>query len=83
MSQLGLVLNNFLGVKFSRKVIWKRILVQKLANLLIIYLRMFCLVVIRWVSKHIKKPIRSTVLSIDWHPNNYLLAAGSSDFKAR
>jgi len=36
-----------------------------------------------WVSKHIKKPIRSTVLSIDWHPNNYLLAAGSSDFKAR
>lgn len=36
-----------------------------------------------WVSKHIKKPLRSTVLSIDWHPNNYLLAAGSSDFKAR
>lgn len=36
-----------------------------------------------WVSKHIKKPIRSTVLSIDWHPNNVLLAAGSSDFKAR
>lgn len=36
-----------------------------------------------WVSKHIKKPIRSTVLSIDWHPNNLLLAAGSSDFKAR
>ena len=37
----------------------------------------------RWVSKHIKKPLRSTVLSIDWHPNNYLLAAGSCDFKAR
>nr|CCQ18622.1 Actin-related protein Arp2/3 complex, subunit ARPC [Sycon ciliatum] len=36
-----------------------------------------------WVSKHIKKPIRSTVLSVDWHPNNYLVAAGSSDFKAR
>lgn len=36
-----------------------------------------------WVSKHIKKPIRSTVLSIDWHPNNVLLAAGSTDFKAR
>jgi len=36
-----------------------------------------------WVSKHIKKPIRSTVLSLDWHPNNYLLAASSSDFKAR
>lgn len=36
-----------------------------------------------WVSKHIKKPIRSTVLSVDWHPNNILLAAGSSDFKVR
>lgn len=36
-----------------------------------------------WVSKHIKKPIRSTVLSIDWHPNNVLLCAGSSDFKMR
>jgi len=36
-----------------------------------------------WVSKHIKKPIRSTVLSLAWHPNNVLLAAGSSDFKMR
>jgi len=36
-----------------------------------------------WVSKHIKKPIRSTVLSVDWHPNNVLLAASSTDFKAR
>jgi len=36
-----------------------------------------------WVSKHIKKPIRSTIMSLDWHPNNILLAAGSSDFKAR
>lgn len=36
-----------------------------------------------WVSKHLKKPIRSTVLSVDWHPNNVLLAAGSSDMKAR
>lgn len=36
-----------------------------------------------WVSKHIKKPIRSTVLCLDWHPNNLLLAAGSSDFKTR
>lgn len=36
-----------------------------------------------WVSKHVKKPIRSTVLSLDWHPNNVLIAAGSSDFKAR
>lgn len=38
---------------------------------------------IRWVSKHIKKPIRSTILSLDWHPNNILLAAGSCDFKCR
>ena len=32
------------------------------------------------VSKHIKKPTRSTVLSLDWHPNNILLAVGSCDF---
>lgn len=36
-----------------------------------------------WVSKHIKKPIRSTVTCLDWHPNNILIAAGSTDFKAR
>ena len=36
-----------------------------------------------WVAKHIKKPIRSTITSIDWHPNNCLLAAGSSGFKVR
>lgn len=36
-----------------------------------------------WVSKLLKKPIRSTVLAIDWHPNNVLLAAGSADTKAR
>jgi len=36
-----------------------------------------------WVSKLLKKPIRSTVLSVDWHPNNVLLAAGSADNKAR
>ncbi|XP_071505328.1 actin-related protein 2/3 complex subunit 1A-A-like [Diadema antillarum] len=36
-----------------------------------------------WVSKHIKKPIRSTVTTVDWHPNNYLLACGSTDFKVR
>uniref|UniRef100_A0A672YH09 Actin-related protein 2/3 complex subunit 1A-A-like n=1 Tax=Sphaeramia orbicularis TaxID=375764 RepID=A0A672YH09_9TELE len=36
-----------------------------------------------WLSKHIKKPIRSTVLSLDWHPNNILLAAGSADFHCR
>ncbi|KAF7285983.1 hypothetical protein GWI33_008287 [Rhynchophorus ferrugineus] len=36
-----------------------------------------------WVSKHIKKPIRSTITTLDWHPNNVLLAAGSTDFKVR
>ena len=36
-----------------------------------------------WVAKHIKKPIRSTITAIDWHPNNCLLAAGSSGFKVR
>uniref|UniRef100_A0A915AG72 Actin-related protein 2/3 complex subunit n=1 Tax=Parascaris univalens TaxID=6257 RepID=A0A915AG72_PARUN len=36
-----------------------------------------------WVSKQIKKPIRSTVSCIDWHPNNVLLAVGACDFKAR
>lgn len=36
-----------------------------------------------WISKHIKKPIRSTVLSVAWHPNSVLLAAGSTDGHAR
>lgn len=36
-----------------------------------------------WVSKHIKKPLRSTVTSLDWHPNNVLIGCGSTDFKAR
>ncbi|TPX31000.1 hypothetical protein SmJEL517_g05557 [Synchytrium microbalum] len=36
-----------------------------------------------WVSKHIKKPIRSTVLSLDWHPENILLVSGSADMTAR
>jgi len=36
-----------------------------------------------WVSKLVKKPIRSTVLQVDWHPNNVLLAAGSADMTAR
>ncbi|EAU88721.2 hypothetical protein CC1G_01094 [Coprinopsis cinerea okayama7 len=36
-----------------------------------------------WVAKQLKKPIRATVLSLDWHPNNVLLAAGSADLKAR
>uniref|UniRef100_A0A672GP33 Zgc:86896 n=1 Tax=Salarias fasciatus TaxID=181472 RepID=A0A672GP33_SALFA len=36
-----------------------------------------------WLSKHIKKSVRSTVLSLDWHPNNILLAAGSADLHCR
>ncbi|KAJ8678552.1 hypothetical protein QAD02_014339 [Eretmocerus hayati] len=36
-----------------------------------------------WVSKHIKKPLRSTVTAIDWHPDNQILAAGSTDYKTR
>jgi actin related protein 2/3 complex subunit 1A/1B len=36
-----------------------------------------------WISKQIKKPIRSTVTCLDWHPNNMLIACGSTDFKAR
>jgi|ERR1711934_82644 len=35
-----------------------------------------------WVSKHIKKH-KSTVLELDWHPNNVLLATASSDFRCR
>jgi len=35
-----------------------------------------------WVSKHIKKH-KSTVLKVDWHPNNALRATASSDFKVR
>ncbi|GAA6021642.1 hypothetical protein JCM11491_001249 [Sporobolomyces phaffii] len=36
-----------------------------------------------WVAKHIKKPLRTTVLCIDWHPNSVLLAAGGADGIAR
>jgi len=36
-----------------------------------------------WIAKHIRKPIRSTITTVDWHPNNILLAAGSTDFKVR
>ena len=36
-----------------------------------------------WVAKHIKKPIRSTITALDWHPNNVLLAAGSTGFKVQ
>lgn len=36
-----------------------------------------------WVSKQLKKPIRSTVTTVAWHPNSVLLAAGSTDAHAR
>jgi len=38
-----------------------------------------------WVSKHIanKAGIDSTIVSLDWHPNNVLLAAAGTDNKAR
>lgn len=36
-----------------------------------------------WVSKHLKRPLRSSVLGLDWHPNSVLLASGSADGKAR
>ena len=36
-----------------------------------------------WVSKHVKKPIRSTITAVAWHPNSVLLAAGGTDGHAR
>lgn len=36
-----------------------------------------------WVSKHVKKQIKSTITCLDWHPNNVILACGSTDFKVR
>ncbi|KAF2157109.1 actin-related protein 2/3 complex, subunit 1 [Myriangium duriaei CBS 260.36] len=36
-----------------------------------------------WVSKHLKKPLRSTVTSLAWHPNSVLLGVGSTDGHAR
>lgn len=36
-----------------------------------------------WVSKHLKKPIRSTITTLAWHPNSVLLAAGSTDSHTR
>ena len=35
------------------------------------------------MSKHLKKPIRSTITSVAWHPNSVLVAAGSTDGHAR
>ncbi|KAI9348575.1 WD40-repeat-containing domain protein [Obelidium mucronatum] len=36
-----------------------------------------------YITKHIRKPIRSTALSVEWHPENILLAVGCADMKAR
>ncbi|KAH3663363.1 hypothetical protein OGAPHI_005353 [Ogataea philodendri] len=36
-----------------------------------------------WISKHIKKPLKSTILSLDWHENSVLLACGSTDGHVR
>lgn len=36
-----------------------------------------------WVSKHLKKPLKSTITSLAWHPNNVLLASGSTDGHVR
>jgi actin related protein 2/3 complex subunit 1A/1B len=36
-----------------------------------------------WVSKHIKKEFTSTLLCVDWHPNNILLASGGTDMTVR
>jgi actin related protein 2/3 complex subunit 1A/1B len=35
-----------------------------------------------WISKMIKKH-KSTVLCVDWHPNNQVIVTGSCDFKCR
>ncbi|CCD26713.1 Arc40p NDAI_0I01440 [Naumovozyma dairenensis CBS 421] len=32
-----------------------------------------------WVSKHIKKPIKSTINCLSWHANGVLLASGGTD----
>ncbi|CDO95808.1 unnamed protein product [Kluyveromyces dobzhanskii CBS 2104] len=36
-----------------------------------------------WVSKHIKKPIKSTINALSWHSNSVLLACGGTDGYAR
>ncbi|KAI8814677.1 WD40-repeat-containing domain protein [Cladochytrium replicatum] len=36
-----------------------------------------------WKASHNKKHITSTVLSIDWHPDNVLIACGAADMKTR
>ncbi|CAK7893115.1 actin-related protein 2/3 complex subunit 1 [[Candida] anglica] len=36
-----------------------------------------------WISKHLKKPLKSTITSLTWHPNNVLLGCGSTDGHVR
>eukprot|EP01084_Bolivina_argentea_P262385 443684_1 len=36
-----------------------------------------------WVAKMIKKAGKSSIISIDWSPNNMFIIAGGSDFKCR
>ncbi|RLV91024.1 Actin-related protein 2/3 complex subunit 1 [Spathaspora sp. JA1] len=36
-----------------------------------------------WISKHLKKPLKSTITGLDWHPNSVLLACGSTDGHVR
>ena len=36
-----------------------------------------------WISRHIKKPMKSSITCIDWHPDSCLLAAGSTDYRVR
>ena len=36
-----------------------------------------------WVAKMIKKAGKSSILSVDWSPNNLFIIAGGSDFKCR
>lgn len=34
-----------------------------------------------WISKHLKKVFHSTILNINWHPNNILVSCGTTDNK--
>ncbi|XP_066590704.1 actin-related protein 2/3 complex subunit 1A-A [Prorops nasuta] len=36
-----------------------------------------------WICRHIKRSLKSTVTSVDWHPDNQTLVAGSTDYKVR
>eukprot|EP00483_Globobulimina_turgida_P009729 UN09748 len=36
-----------------------------------------------WVAKMIKKAGKSSILALDWSPNNMFIIAGGSDFKCR